>query len=91
MLRLGDRIAQCVLEAFKKLPAKAKPRSYGDGLKEWVPLAGIVLSKPSTTAGKPDAAGEAIPDELTCVSLGYVDNAVLVPSAKCSQRLSGLA
>ena len=38
---LGDKVAQTVLESFKKLPKKRKPLE-GGGKKEWVPLAGIV-------------------------------------------------
>lgn len=41
----ADAIADCVLAAFDQLPAKRKPRPRHDGSKEWVPLAGIVLSK----------------------------------------------
>ncbi|KAH8811444.1 adenosine deaminase/editase [Xylogone sp. PMI_703] len=38
----GDAIAQVVLEQFDKLPAKRKPQVRGDGVREWVPLSGIV-------------------------------------------------
>lgn len=38
-----DAIADCVLAAFDCLPDKRKPRPRGDGAREWVPLAGIVL------------------------------------------------
>ncbi|KAI1519907.1 Adenosine-deaminase domain containing protein [Pyrenophora tritici-repentis] len=37
-------IADCVLEAFDRLPDKRKPRSRNDGSREWVPLAGIVTT-----------------------------------------------
>jgi len=40
-----DAIAECVLSAFRALPVKYKPRKLADGRREWVPLAGIVLSK----------------------------------------------
>ncbi|KAK4548645.1 hypothetical protein LTR36_009556 [Oleoguttula mirabilis] len=40
-----DAVADCVLSAFHALPAKCKPRKLADGRKEWVPLAGIVLSR----------------------------------------------
>lgn len=71
MLKLGDRIAQCVLETFRKLPAKAKPRSYGDGSREWVPLSGIVLAKANTEDAQSYAeVHESAQDELTCVSVG---------------------
>ncbi|KAH8597792.1 adenosine-deaminase [Bisporella sp. PMI_857] len=38
----GDKIAQVVLDRFNDLPAKAKPLNRGSGLREWVPLSGIV-------------------------------------------------
>jgi tRNA-specific adenosine deaminase 1 len=41
----ADAIADCVLATFDRLPDKRKPRPRNDGSKEWVPLAGIVLSK----------------------------------------------
>jgi hypothetical protein len=41
----ADAIAECVLSTFDSLPEKRKPRARGDGAREWVPLAGIVLVK----------------------------------------------
>ncbi|RDW80139.1 hypothetical protein BP6252_04777 [Coleophoma cylindrospora] len=38
----GDDIATVVLEQFEKLPAKRKPQVRGPGVREWVPLSGIV-------------------------------------------------
>lgn len=38
----GDDIADVVLREFEALPAKAKPLDRGGGVKEWVPLSGIV-------------------------------------------------
>ena len=38
----GDEIADVVLEEFDKWPAKRKPLVRSDGVKEWVPLSGIV-------------------------------------------------
>jgi len=71
MLKLGDAIAQCVLDTFKRLPAKAKPRTYPDGASEWVPLSGIVLARKNATPSVhgSDTDDTAVPD-LTCVSLG---------------------
>lgn len=46
----ADAIADCVLAAFDQLPEKRKPRPRHDGAKEWVPLAGIVLSKVKTAS-----------------------------------------
>jgi hypothetical protein len=43
----ANAIADCVLATFDQLPEKRKPRPRNDGAKEWVPLAGIVLSKGS--------------------------------------------
>ncbi|XP_014554279.1 hypothetical protein COCVIDRAFT_105400 [Bipolaris victoriae FI3] len=40
-----DAIARCVLDTFDSLPDKRKPRPRSHGAREWVPLAGIVLSK----------------------------------------------
>ncbi|KAF2634857.1 hypothetical protein P280DRAFT_412897 [Massarina eburnea CBS 473.64] len=45
MILHADAIADCVLATFDSLPEKRKPRSRGDALREWVPLAGIVLVK----------------------------------------------
>lgn len=38
----GDEIAETVLKEFEKWPAKRKPLVRSDGMKEWVPLSGIV-------------------------------------------------
>ncbi|KAL5116450.1 hypothetical protein ACEQ8H_005686 [Pleosporales sp. CAS-2024a] len=43
----ANAVAECVLATFDLLPDKRKPRPRHDGSKEWVPLAGIVLSKAS--------------------------------------------
>lgn len=43
-----NAIADCVLDAFHALPPKFKPRKLADGRREWVPLAGIVLSRRRT-------------------------------------------
>ncbi|KAF1934789.1 hypothetical protein EJ02DRAFT_362920 [Clathrospora elynae] len=40
-----DAVADCVLQTFEQLPDKRKPRPRIDGSREWVPLAGIVLSR----------------------------------------------
>jgi len=40
-----DQVADLVLNTFDALPAKRKPRLREDGTREWVPLAGIVLSR----------------------------------------------
>lgn len=38
----GDAVAEVVLKAFEKWPTKRKPLTRSDGVKEWVPLSGIV-------------------------------------------------
>lgn len=38
----GDAIATLVQRQFDELPAKRKPQIRGAGIKEWVPLSGIV-------------------------------------------------
>ncbi|KAI6886061.1 hypothetical protein KC360_g2006 [Hortaea werneckii] len=62
-----DTIAECVLSAFHALPTKCKPRRIGDGRREWVPLAGIVLSKapPDTDVVHDDPPS----NPLTCAAL----------------------
>lgn len=38
----GDDVASAVLSEFTRLPKKRKPQIRPSGLKEWVPLSGIV-------------------------------------------------
>jgi tRNA-specific adenosine deaminase 1 len=38
----ADDVAKVVLEEFDRLPIKRKPLVRGDGVREWVPLSGIV-------------------------------------------------
>jgi tRNA-specific adenosine deaminase 1 len=38
----SDSIASVVIEQFNRLPAKRKPSIRDNGLREWVPLSGIV-------------------------------------------------
>ncbi|RMY47234.1 hypothetical protein D0863_15680 [Hortaea werneckii] len=60
-------VADCVLSAFHALPTKCKPRRLGDGRREWVPLAGIVLSK---APPNPDTVHDDPPSNpLTCAAL----------------------
>ncbi|KAK3629053.1 hypothetical protein LTR56_018289 [Elasticomyces elasticus] len=77
----SDAIADCVLSAFKALPAKCKPRGSADGRREWVPLAGVVLSRGSTwthsvvkcsadvPAGRSDSEANEPGFDLTCAAL----------------------
>ena len=39
----AEDVASLVLEEFSKLPAKRKPPVRDNGLREWVPLSGIVV------------------------------------------------
>lgn len=55
----GDKIAQAVLDQFDKLPAKRKPLVRGGGVREWVPLSGIVAQGESFWEGWREA--ELIP------------------------------
>jgi hypothetical protein len=43
MANEADDIALAVLEEFRKLTAKRKPAVRDNGLREWVPLSGIVV------------------------------------------------
>jgi len=45
-----DAVADCVLASFDRLPARRKPRPRSDGVREWVPLSGIVLAKGTDNA-----------------------------------------
>lgn len=42
MEKSGDEIADAVLKEFERWPKKRKPLTRSDGVKEWVPLSGIV-------------------------------------------------
>lgn len=39
----GDDVADCVLRQFDQLPKKRKPQDRGNGIREWVPISGIVV------------------------------------------------
>jgi hypothetical protein len=47
----GDEIAEAVLEEFDKWPTKRKPLLRGEGVKEWVPLSGIVAQGETSKIG----------------------------------------
>jgi tRNA-specific adenosine deaminase 1 len=47
----GDEIAAVVLKEFEKWPTKRKPLLRGDGVKEWVPLSGIVAQGETSKSG----------------------------------------
>ncbi len=44
MTKLEDQVTDEVLTKFNALPAKSKPRNNATGLREWVPLSGIVFT-----------------------------------------------
>ncbi|KAK1063854.1 hypothetical protein LTR74_009184 [Friedmanniomyces endolithicus] len=79
-----DAITDCVLAAFRALPAKCKPRRLSDGRREWVPLAGIVLCRdtpsPSQTPPTSPHAPVAAEPVLTCAALAT--GSKCLPSAK---------
>lgn len=53
----SDAIATLVQRQFDTLPAKRKPQVRGGGIKEWVPLSGIVAEGISPVFGTlPDIA-----------------------------------
>ncbi|KAF2092338.1 hypothetical protein K490DRAFT_32201 [Saccharata proteae CBS 121410] len=49
-----DVIADCVLSTFDSLPPKRKPRDRDLASREWVPLAGIVLSTGTVFRNSPN-------------------------------------
>jgi tRNA-specific adenosine deaminase 1 len=53
----ADDIALAVLEEFRKLPAKRKPAVRDNGLREWVPLSGIVVKGALTIPHTPEYVG----------------------------------
>ncbi|KAI1212537.1 adenosine deaminase/editase [Annulohypoxylon truncatum] len=69
-----DDVAALVLKHYDALPAKRKPKVRGNGLREWVPLAGIVAQ------GKDD--------ELWCISIAT--GMKCLPSSKVAQAQGNL-
>jgi hypothetical protein len=41
----ADKIADAVLQVFEKLPSKRKPIVRDNGVREWIPLSGIVAEQ----------------------------------------------
>lgn len=75
MLKHADAVAECVLRAFEALPAKAKPRTYPNGSREWVPLSGIVVSRNKLNTRSTEHEEHSNADvgherDYQCVSLG---------------------
>ncbi|KAK6581289.1 hypothetical protein PZA11_005980 [Diplocarpon coronariae] len=48
----GDEVAELVLREFDKWPTKRRPLARSDGMKEWVPLSGIVAQESTTLHGR---------------------------------------
>lgn len=40
---LESRVASLVHAHFEALPQRSKPTIHGNGMREWIPLSGIVL------------------------------------------------
>lgn len=40
---LEDQVANCIHGVFDSLPAKCKPRTSTNGVREWIPLSGIAI------------------------------------------------
>nr|POF15011.1 trna-specific adenosine deaminase 1 [Quercus suber] len=79
-----DAIADCVLQAFRALPAKCKPRVNigGLGRREWGILAGVVLRKRGSRVA---AINSDVPD---CKNHSYDDGTLQANSSECfSSRL----
>ncbi|EFQ98016.1 tRNA-specific adenosine deaminase 1 [Nannizzia gypsea CBS 118893] len=74
---LERRVASLVHAHFEALPQRSKPTIHGNGLREWIPLSGIVLV---TKVNTPEEA-------LTCVAVAT--GAKCLPSSQIAQ-CSGL-
>lgn len=53
----GNQVAELVLATFRTLPSKAKPRHYLNGLREWTPLSGLVISNVDSSNARCVALG----------------------------------
>lgn len=49
MVASEDNIVEAVLGKFEALPARCKPQNRGNGIQEWVPLSGIVITRGTTS------------------------------------------
>ncbi|KAI8319028.1 hypothetical protein GQ54DRAFT_266015 [Martensiomyces pterosporus] len=59
---LADKVAQCVVDRYTKLPKRGKPAAKGQGKEEWTVLSGIVLEYQDTSNNSRTV--------LECVALG---------------------
>ncbi|KAI5370715.1 putative Acylphosphatase-like domain, adenosine deaminase/editase [Septoria linicola] len=74
----ADLIADCVLKTFEALPSKCKPRILSASRREWVPLAGIVLSR--VEASTPTLTCAALATGMKCLpqsKLGLANGNIL--------------
>lgn len=78
-----DAIADCVLAAFHALPAKCKPRHMAGGRREWVPLAGIVLSRGTENLASANEESRRLP-----VRASRVDDTA--PALRCAALATGM-
>ncbi|VVT43473.1 uncharacterized protein SAPINGB_P000001 [Magnusiomyces paraingens] len=70
---LADRVAQCVIETFLKLPPKGKPVKSSNRPSEWTILAGIVLESAQGMECVALATGlKASPDAIVKISNGNI-------------------
>ncbi|GIK02447.1 hypothetical protein Aspvir_006502 [Aspergillus viridinutans] len=70
---LPSRIASLVHAHFDGLPARSKPTIYPDGLREWIPMSGIVVVKGENT----------VSEKLTCVAV--TTGAKCLPASQVSK------
>lgn len=61
---LPDALASLVISTYLSLPKSHHPSVRSNGVREWTPLAGIALSRPSSSSSS------LLPPELLLISLG---------------------
>lgn len=71
---LADDLASLVISTYLSLPNSHKPSIRSNGVREWTPLAGIALSRPTTGL---------LPPELLLISLGA--GSKVLPTSKKSK------
>jgi hypothetical protein len=84
----ADEIADSVLKEFEKWPKKRKPLVRSDGVKEWVPLSGIVAqgSSPKFEMSADHEADIRIPRQGMEISLAYLPRMCSLFFAICEVR-----
>lgn len=75
---LEDQVARSFHEAFDALPAKCKPRTSENGVREWVPLSGIAVVGGAFRSRRTtlySTANLLVEDErVKCVALGLISS-----------------